>query len=152
MADWNIPLGEKFALSGEFYRGRGTGGLGGGIGRSVLYSGPFQFPDSRVIGMDSIGGWAQLKVKPRTKVEFNAAFGQDNLRAAQVRAFPGSQSTFDPIYDPALVRNRSALVNVIYRVRSNVLLSLENRQLETFKIDQKSNTANHTSLSVGVLF
>jgi hypothetical protein len=152
MTDWSVPLGELFKFSGEFYRGRAAGGLGAGIGRSVFYLGPIQLPSSQIVGVDTLGGWAQLKFKPTTRLEFNAAFGQDNLKADQVRAFAGTPSTFDPLYDPALMRNRSGMLNVIYRVRSNVLLSLENRQLQTFRIDESSRNANHTSMSVGVLF
>jgi hypothetical protein len=147
-----VPLGGLFKFSGEFYRGRAAGGVGGGLGRSVFYSGPIQVPATRIDPVDTVGGWAQLKYKPTTKLEFNAAFGQDSLRASQVRALAGPESVFDPLYDPALVRNRSALINVIYRVRSNVLLSLEDRQLQTFKVDENSKTANHISMSVGVLF
>jgi hypothetical protein len=152
MTDWSVPLGELFKLSGEFYGGHAAGGLGAGLGRSVFYLGPIQLPSSQIIGVGTLGGWAQLKFKPSTRLEFNAAFGQDSLRADEVRAFAGTPSTFDPLFDPALVRNRSGLVNVIYRVRSNVLLSLENRQLQTFRIDESSRNANHTSMSVGVLF
>ena len=39
VADWRFPVAPKFELSGEFYRGRAVGGLGGGIGQSILYSG-----------------------------------------------------------------------------------------------------------------
>ena len=39
MADWDIPLAGGSVFRGEFYRGRALGGLGGGIGRSVLFSG-----------------------------------------------------------------------------------------------------------------
>ena len=152
MTDWSVPLGELFKLSGEFYGGHAAGGLGAGIGRSVFYLGPILLPTSQIVGVDTLGGWTQLKFKPTTRLEFNAAFGQDNLRADQVRAYAGTSSTFDPLYDPALFRNRSGMVNVIYRVRSNVLLSLENRQLQTFRIDESSRNANHTSMSVGVLF
>ena len=37
MADWQIPIVRRLGLSGEFYRGRGIGGLGGAIGTSILY-------------------------------------------------------------------------------------------------------------------
>jgi Uncharacterized archaeal coiled-coil protein len=33
--DWRVPIGSKLEFSGEFYRGRSIGGLGGGIGQSV---------------------------------------------------------------------------------------------------------------------
>ena len=40
MADWQIPIAAAgSSLSGEFYRGRGIGGLGGAIGRSIVYGG-----------------------------------------------------------------------------------------------------------------
>lgn len=152
MTDWSVPLGDLFKVSGEFYRGRAAGGLGAGLGRSVFYSGEIQMPATRIDPVDTIGGWTQLKYKPTSKLEFNAAFGMDNLRASQVRAFANPASEFDSAFDPALVRNRSALINVIYRLRSNVLLSLEDRQLQTFKVDESSKTANHISMSVGVLF
>jgi hypothetical protein len=38
--DWMVPFGERLALSGEFYRGRGLGGLGAGQGRSLVFDGP----------------------------------------------------------------------------------------------------------------
>src|SRR2546427_8497494 len=31
-------LGGRFSLTGEFYRGRALGGLGGGLGRSVVFN------------------------------------------------------------------------------------------------------------------
>ena len=42
MTDWSVPLARRVSLTGEFYRGRAIGGLGGGVGRSVLFSGESQ--------------------------------------------------------------------------------------------------------------
>src|SRR4030095_3629263 len=39
-ADWLVPLGKRFTLSGEFYRGEAIGSLGAAQGRSVVFSGP----------------------------------------------------------------------------------------------------------------
>ena len=77
-------------LSGEFYRGLALGGLGGGSYQSALFSGSPTDPNSRVRGLDSLGGWAQLKLRPSAKVEFNFAGGQDNPFASQIRAYPFS--------------------------------------------------------------
>src|SRR6266481_319275 len=55
--DWNIPFGKLFSLSGKFYRGRAIGGLGAGVGRSVLFDGPMDAPTSRVSPLLSTGGW-----------------------------------------------------------------------------------------------
>src|SRR5271167_268430 len=90
--DWSVPLSEKFLLSGSFYRGQAIGGLGGAMGRSVLYNGPLIDPTTSVIPLNTVGGWAQLKYRANSRLEFNAAFGQDNPFAADVREFTEAQS------------------------------------------------------------
>lgn len=148
MADWEIPVAPRVSLSGEFYRGLAVGGLGGGIGRSVLFDGnPFD-PATRIRPLDSIGGWSQLKFKVTPKLEFNGAFGMDSPFAEDVRAFASSLSYLDP----TLVQNRSALINFIYRPRSNLLFSSEFRHLRTFEIDRDSHTAEQVNLMMGILF
>ena len=74
-ADLTLPLGKRFELTGAFYRGRAVAGLGGGIGQSVLLSGPFLSLATSFHGLDSEGGWAQLKYKVRSNFEINGAFG-----------------------------------------------------------------------------
>src|SRR5208282_4888115 len=71
MTDIELPLNRQFSLSGKFYRGRALGGLYGGIGRSVLFSGYPTLPSTEVQALNSIGGWAQLKYRPAKKWEFN---------------------------------------------------------------------------------
>ena len=148
LADWNLPLSGKFVLSGSFYRGQAIGGLGGGIGRSVLYNGPLIDPDTSVVPLNTVGGWAQLKYRATTKLEFNAAFGQDNPFAADVRAFDDAQS----YGDPTLTRNQGVLGNVIYRPRSDVLFSLEYRHLNTYSIYDTHASAGQVNLGMGILF
>ena len=148
MADWNLPLDRWFTLSGSFYRGQAIGGLGGGIGRSVLYSGPLLDPNSTVLPLNTVGGWAQLKYRPAAKLEFNVAFGQDNPFASDVRALGEAQS----YGDPTLTRNRGMFGNVIYRPRSDVLFSLEYRRLKTFSIYDDNATAGQVNLGMGILF
>ena len=47
MADWQVPIVSRLGLSGEFYRGRGIGGLGAAIGTSILYGGDPTFATAR---------------------------------------------------------------------------------------------------------
>src|SRR5258708_27487554 len=82
MSDWSVPFAGSLELSGEFYRGRGIGGLGAGFGRSAVWSGSLFDPSTIVRGLDATGGWAQLKFKPAKKYEFNGAFGQDSSGAS----------------------------------------------------------------------
>ena len=46
-SDLTIPLGDYFLLTGEFYRGQSVGGLGGGVGQSLLLTGSPSEPGSR---------------------------------------------------------------------------------------------------------
>jgi len=148
LADWSLPLSEKFALTGSFYRGQAIGGLGGGIGRSVLYNGPLSNPGTSVIPLNTVGGWAQLKYRATPKLEFNAAFGQDNPFAADLRVFYEPQS----YGDPTLTRNQGVFGNVIYRPRSDVLFSLEYRHIKTFSIYDTNANAGQVNLGMGILF
>jgi len=148
-ADWNLPLNRQFTLSGFFYRGQAIGGLGAALSRSVVYSGPLTDPATTVLPLNSVGGWTQLKYQPMPKLEFNAAFGQDNPFAADIRYF-GEQS--ESYANPFLTRNRGAFGNVIYRPRSDLLLSLEYRRLKTFSIYNSNYAAGQLNMAMGILF
>jgi hypothetical protein len=145
--DVTLPLGKLFEFTGEFYRGRAVAGLGGGIGQSVLLNGQFFTPATTFIGLDSMGGWAQLKFKPKTNFEINAALGLDNPFASELRQYESNS-----IYPALYPRNLTPLVNFIYQVRSDVLFSLEYRHMQTSVLDSGSNSANHINLSLGYIF
>jgi hypothetical protein len=153
--DWSVPFGSRFRLNGKLYAGRAIGGLGAGVGRSVVFSGPLSDPATTVQALRAAGGWAQLTFMPTGKLEFNAAAGQDGAFAADVRVFsslppPGPMA---PGYFAAnLTRNRSEFANVIYRPRSDLLFSTEFRTLRTFAVDGSNQRANQLSLVMGVLF
>jgi hypothetical protein len=148
MTDIELPLNHRFSLSGKLYRGKGLGGLGGGIGRSALFSGDPALASTEVRGLNSVGGWAQLKYRPSNKLEFNAAFGMDNPYASDLKYFRYSQA----YGDPRLARNQGSFVNMIYRPRSDLLFSAEYRHLTTYTITQGGNSAGHLNLMMGVLF
>jgi regulator of replication initiation timing len=148
MTDIELPLNHRFSLSGKLYRGKGLGGLGGGIGRSALFSGDPALASTEVRGLNSVGGWAQLKYRPSNKLEFNAAFGMDNPYASDLKYFKYSHA----YGDPTLARNQGSFVNMIYRPRSDLLFSAEYRHLTTYTITQGGNNAGHLNLMMGVLF
>ena len=148
LTDLTLPLGDFFSLTGEFYRGRAVGGLGGGIGQNILISGHIGDPSAAVYGLDSMGGWMQLKFKPKANFEVNFAYGQDNPFASELRSFPASAF----YYGSSLSRNLSPFVNFIYRVRSDVLFSVEYRRLQTYTLDSNAKVANQVGLSLGYAF
>jgi len=146
MADWQVPILPRLQLSGEFYRGRGIGGLGGGIGTSVVFSG--SAPYSPLRGVNTAGGWAQLKFQLTPKIEFNGVAAQDDAFTAEIRGFATDQNNSGLI----IGRNRGALGNVVFRPRSDLVFSAELRRLRTFPVYSNSNSTNQVNLSLGILF
>jgi hypothetical protein len=146
--DVTIPLGKYFDFTGEFYRGRAMGGFGGGVGQSVVLSGPQNGPATVIRGLDSLGGWVQLKYKPKANFEMNFALGNDNPFAGELRNNPASAA----LYGQLISRNFTPFVNFIYHVRSNILFSAEYRRLQTYNLDSNLETANQIGLSVGYIF
>jgi hypothetical protein len=147
-ADVTIPLGRYFDFTGEFYRGRAVGGFGGGIGQSIVLDGAFTDPTTVIHGLDSMGGWAQMKYKPRANFELNFAFGQDNPFSSELREYPASSYYYGPLHP----RNITAFANFIYHVRSNVMFSVEYRRIQTYNLDDGYDPANQIGVSVGYIF
>jgi len=145
--DVTVPLGKRWELTGAFYRGRAVAGIGGGMGQSVILNGRFITPSTAFRGLDSMGGWAQLKFKVKSNLEINGAFGSDNPFAGELRS---SSSGSYP--QGAYTRNLSPLVNFIYQIRSDILFSVEYRYLDTTMLDTGSNRASHINLSMGYIF
>jgi hypothetical protein len=148
MADWQIPIARRLALSGELYRGRGIGGLGGAIGTSIVYGGDPTLGNTPIHGVDTAGGWTQLKFQLTPKLELNGVVAEDDAFSGNIRGFAIDENNFGEI----IGRNRGALANVVFRPRSDLLLSAEFRRWHTFPIYDTSSTTNQLNLSVGILF
>ena len=146
--DATLPLGRKVELTAEFFRGRAIGGLGGGIGQSVLWNTPLIDPATEVYGLNALGGWTQLKYKATSKLQLNGAYGLDNPYAGELRKH-GGNTTYYPV---PLSKNESGFVNFIYQPRSDIVFSMEYRRIKTFTLDQGANVANIANFSVGYLF
>lgn len=145
--DWMLPFTSRWELSGEFFRGRAIGGFWGGVGTTAVFDGPQTLATSDVYGVNAIGGWTQLKFKPAEKWEVNSAFGIDNPYASDLRYYSTSSSSYRPP-----MRNSTEIFNVIHHPRSNLVLSLEYRHLNTVSFSSRRYTAENVNLGVGVHF
>jgi len=148
MADWQVPILPRLGLSGEFYRGRGIGGLGAAIGTSVVYGSSTGSPIPPLRGLNTAGGWSQLKFQLTPKLELNGVISEDDAFTSDIRGFATDQNNFGPI----LGRNRGALGNVVFRPRSDLVFSAELRRLRTFPVYSSSSFTNQVNLSLGILF
>lgn len=148
MADWQVPIAPHLSLSGEFYRGHGIGGLGAGVGRSVVYGENTSYGYAPIRGVDDEGGWSQLKFQLTRKLELNAVVSEDDALTGNIRGFALNVNNYAPI----LGRNRGAMANVVFRPRSDLILSAELRRLQTFPVYSSESTTNQFNLAVGILF
>jgi len=148
MADWQVPIAPRLSLSGEFYRGRGIGGLGAAAGRSIVYGANSPYSVTPIRGLNSAGGWAQLKLQLTSKLELNGVVAEDDAFTNDIRGFAADQNNFGPI----LGRNRGAFGNVVFRPRSDLVLSAEFRRLQSFPVYSSSSAANQVNLAMGILF
>src|ERR1700688_2390510 len=148
VTDVTVPLGEFLDFSAEFYRGRAVGGLGAGVGQSILLSGSVYNANTAIHGLDSTGGWLQLKFKPKPNFEVNFAYGEDVPFASELKRFPASAL----YYGYSISRNQSPFVNFIYRMRSDVLFSMEYKRLQTNALNSNANIANRLVMSLGYAF
>jgi hypothetical protein len=148
-ADWLLPISPRFELSGEAYRGRALGGLGGGVYKDVIVgTDPVTgLPVTR--GLNAVGGWTQWKTRFGRMVEANAVIGQDTGFAQDFHAvvLPSSISALQ-----ARARNRMIVGNMIFRPKTYFILSPEYRRILTWPITGAVRTANIYTLSFGYEF
>ena len=147
-SDFKADFGRHFQLSGEWYQGQAVGGLGGGIWTSVVFPEPAA-PYSAIQPLRSTGGWAQLKVIPAARFEVNEAFGQDENYGHDLRVFPFS---FTGGGYPVMQKNRTNLINFIYRPTSVLLFAVEWRHLFTLPANSTGHSADQLNLAAGVQF
>ncbi len=144
-ADWKIPFSRRLELSGEFYRGRGVGGLGGGAFKDYA-----PYANGTILrGLNAEGGWGQFKIKMTRSLETNFAIGEDNAFAIDLR---GSDLESELTNYQNLARNRTGFANVIYRPKTYLLFSAEYRNIYSWPISGQTNSNQSIGLAAGYLF
>lgn len=147
--DWRLPLNRHLELSGEAYRGRAIGGLGGGEYKDIL-SGLTRTSGAYVYRpLNAIGGWAQLKVRFAQSLQANASLGLDDAFARDFHSIvllPGGT----PV--DLRARNRTLIANLIFSPKTYIVLSPEYRRIWTWPISGAVSTAKIFTMSVGYHF
>jgi hypothetical protein len=148
-ADWQVPILKWFEVTGEAYRGRAIGGLGGGLYKDVVVvTNPVNgLPKTN--GVESVGGWSQLKIRSSGTLEVNAAFGIDDALASNFYGLVSSPGA-NPLEQYA--RNSSVMGNIIYRPKTYLIFSPEYRHILTWPYTGPVNIANVFTLSAGYQF
>ena len=147
--DYRIPLPGRAEFSGNAYAGQALGGLGGGAYKDYVYRlNPLSPVGYSFRTLHDFGGWAQFKERANEHLEFNLAFGTDQVPAAQLRPYAGGQSS----YYLNLARNRTYTGNVIYRPSAYLLFSLEYRHLQSSPVNYYTATGDIIGIATGYRF
>jgi hypothetical protein len=147
--DWKVPLTNHFEISGEAYRGRAIGGLGGGVYKNVVTGNDPITGASTFRLLNDAGGWAQAKFRFTNILEANAAFGLDNgfSRDFHSLILPSDASGMQ-----LRARNQMWSANLIYTPKTYLIFSPEFRHIRTFNINSNSSSADIFTLSLGYRF
>jgi ribosomal protein L29 len=147
--DYRQPLPARLEFMGSFYRGQALGGLGGGGYKDYGYRPDLDEPGNFYFReFDAVGGWAQLKERFSERLEFNGAFGIDNVPATQLRPYADAYTS----YYQNVARNRTFTGNVIYSPSAYLLFSLEYRRLETSPVNFPTAVSNIIGVAAGYKF
>jgi hypothetical protein len=144
-ADWDIAFHRVFRLSGQFYRGKAIGGLGGGAFKDYVSSAVEHYLN----GLNAAGGWAQAKFTFTPTLEANVSAGIDNAYAANLR---DSDQAKGQGWYAGLARNGTLVANLVYRPRSYLLLSTEFRQINSRWIAGQNNEDRVFGIATGYIF
>ena len=146
--DARFHLPGRLQFSGSFYRGLALGGLGAGGYKDYGYLYEPNQNQYYFRPLNDVGGWTQLKEKWNERLEFNAAFGMDNVFANDLHRYAVPAGM---VYQN-LARNRTWTGNVIYSPSAYLLFSLEYRYLVSAPITGASSSSNVIGLSAGFKF
>jgi hypothetical protein len=148
-ADWLLPISRHFEVSGEGYRGRSLGGLGGGVYKDVVIGTDPVTGLPAMRPLNAIGGWTQLKTRFGHMLETNAVIGQDSGFAQDFHAL-----ILPPNATPLQLRARNEMIvgNMIFKPKTYFILSPEYRRIMTWPINSPVRIANIFTFSVGYEF
>jgi hypothetical protein len=144
--DFRIPASRFMQFSGSSYWGSALGGLGGGAYKDYVASdtdGDYYYR-----ALDDRGGWLQWKQKTGERLEFNEAFGIDNVPAGQLRSYAITPS----VSEYNLARNRTFTGNVIYSPSAYLLFSLEYRRIMSSYVTAPSTFSDVIGVAAGYKF
>ena len=131
--DWLIQPMPKIQLTGMFFNGENTAGLGG------LRQGFTIFYDGTVRTVGAAGGWLQLSYFATRRLTFNVYGGQESNRP-------------EDLLGGEIARNFSYAANATYQLGPNVLLGWETGQVRTTYLGSMQRLANHYDLALAYLF
>lgn len=149
-ADWNLPLSDVVAITGEAFAGQGLGGFQAGIFQSLNTDfARIQGIASTAGGVRAIrtrGGWVQLAVTPRmlgNKLGIYGTFGTDD---------PNDHDLTSVANRDWRQRNMAFAGEMIYKFTPQFQIGVEARRFQTLYLFSRRQTATHINLAMAYTF
>jgi hypothetical protein len=147
--DYRQPLPGRLEFAGNFYRGLALGGLGGGEYKDYGVRADLEYPGRFYVRpFAAAGGWAQLKERAGERLEFNGAFGMDDVPSGEIRRYAGA-TVGSYQY---LARTQTFMGNVIYSPSAWLQFSVEYRHLASYEANAPAATSHVVGLAAGYKF
>lgn len=149
-ADWNLPLSDVVAITGEAFAGQGLGGFQAGIFQSLNTDfARTQGVASTAGGVRAIrtrGGWAQIAITPKmpgNKLGIYGTFGIDD---------PNDRDLTSVANRDWRQRNMAFAGEVIYKFTPQFQIGFEARRFQTQYLFSRRQRANHINLAMAYTF
>jgi hypothetical protein len=130
--DWLIRPAARVDFTGAFFHGENTGVIGGLRQGVSIFNG-----QARAVG--ATGGWGQFTFRATSRASFHVYGGQEDDRNRDL-ALGG------------IGKNQSYGANIMYRLGSNILTSLEASQVRTTYLGSGTQINPHYDLAFAYLF
>ncbi|HEV8416725.1 MAG TPA: hypothetical protein VGQ49_24235 [Bryobacteraceae bacterium] len=130
--DWLIRPAARVDFTGTFFHGENVGVIGG-LRQGVSVIG------GQIRAVQATGGWGQFTFRATQRVSFNVFGGQEDDRNRDLE--PGG-----------IGKNQAYGANIMYRLGSNILTSIESSQVRTTYLGSRTLMNPHYDLAFAYLF
>jgi hypothetical protein len=130
--DWLIRPAARVDFTGTFFHGENVGVIGG-LRQGVSVVG------GQARAVQATGGWGQFTFRATQRVSFNVFGGQEDDRNRDLE--PGG-----------IGKNQGYGANIMYRLGSNILTSIESSQVRTTYLGSRTIMNPHYDLAFAYLF
>lgn len=148
--DWNLPLSDVVAITGEAFVGQGLGGFQAGVFQGInpdfasIQGNAATADGIRAIG--ALGGWVQLAVTPRIKGNKLGLYGTIGIDD------PDDSDLTSVTSRDWRTRNLAFAAEIIYKFSPQFHMAIEARRFDTRYRLSRRRTAEHINLAFAYSF
>jgi len=122
-----IPLGDRFAVNGEWFTGANLDGwYNGGVGQGFVMTRKGDYEP-----LESSGGWVEIMIKPADNLKFFAGMGVDDPNKNQLKNGMIEPGYLDKLGNEGCTKNSMYYANAWFNINPAAMISFEWMQIVT---------------------